>query len=116
MHFAEKEYDAIIRKHKIYSSKPKLQGEFDLVLSNSDSVLIIEIEYQANQYHMEQLLKKGVVFRQLYPEYSNHDLYLGLAAFHFDSKTEKKSIEHGIAVIKQEGNTMVINDVHLMGL
>jgi len=36
-----------------------------------------------------------------------------MAGFHFEAHTEKNSIEHGIAVIKQVGDTMVINDAHL---
>jgi len=32
---------------------------------------------------------------------------------HFNKKVEKESIKQGIAVIKQVGDAMVINDAHL---
>jgi len=95
------------------NGKLNLQGEYDLVLYNCTSVVIIEIKYKAREKDIEQLLKKVPVFKQLYPQYAHYDLYLGMAGFHFEANTERHSIEHGIAVIKQVGDTMVINDAHL---
>jgi len=65
-----------------------------------------------NQY-IEKLLKKAPIFKQLYPHYANYDIYLGLAAFHFEKGAEEESIEQGIAVIKQVGDNMVVYDENL---
>ena len=113
MSFAGRKYDVITYKHRIYSTKLKLQGEFDFMLNNRDSVVLLEIEYQANKNNVAELLNKARVFRQLYSEYKNCDLYLGLAALHFDSETENECTEQGIAIIKQVGDMVVINDAHL---
>jgi len=43
----------------------------------------------------------------------NDDLYLGLAAFHFEDDTENISKNEGIAVIKQIGDNMVVYDESL---
>ena len=39
--------------------------------------------------------------------------YLGLAALTFEDHVEQNCIDQGIAVIKQVGDTVVINDEHL---
>lgn len=90
-----------------------LQGEYDLVLYNCTSAAIIEIKYKARKEDVENLINKVPVFKQLFPEYANYNLYLGLAAFHITKETEKASIQQGVAVIKQLGKSMVVNDAHL---
>jgi flagellar biosynthesis GTPase FlhF len=113
MSFAGQEYDAIDSNLKRKVKKLNLQAEYDLVLYNCKSIVIIEIKYKADKDNVGDLLRKAPVFKQLFPQYLNYDFYLGLAALHFDSETEKESIKHGIAIIKQVGKSMVINDAHL---
>ena len=113
MQFAGQEYDEIDHGLRKKSKKLNLQSEYDLVLYNCTSVVVIEIKYKAREKDVVRLLAKAPVFKQLYPQYANYDMYLGLAAFHFEENTESNSIEHGIAIIKQVGDTMVINDAHL---
>ena len=90
-----------------------LQGEYDLVLYNCKSVVIIEIKYKARIKDVEALLKKVNTFKQLFPQYTNYDMYLGIAAFRISKDVANLSMKHGIAVIKQVGDTMVVNDEHL---
>ena len=52
-------------------------------------------------------------FRSLYPEYKDHRVYLGLAAMSFDSGVQKESAKEGVAIVKQVGDTMVVNDAYL---
>ena len=113
MQFAGQEYDSISPYLKKKVKSLNLRGEYDLVLYNCTSVVIIEVKYSAERKHVERLLKKMPIFKQLFPEYANFDFYLGLAALHFEGNTESEAIDHGIAVIKQVGDNMVINDEHL---
>ena len=113
MSFAGQKYNDIDHNLRRKRKVLKLQGEYDLVLYNCNSVVIIEIKYKARKEDVDDLLKKAPVFKQLYPQYANFDMYLGLAALHFEENSEKESIKQGIAVIKQVGDNMVINDEHL---
>ena len=113
MYFAGQEYDEISHNLRKKIKKLNLQSEYDLVLYNCTSVVIIEIKYKADKDDVEGLLHKAPIFKQLFPQYSNYDIYLGIAALHIDSITEKESLKQGIAVIKQIGDNMVINDAHL---
>jgi hypothetical protein len=59
------------------------------------------------------VLKKAETFRILFPHYKEFKIYLGLASMSFYPELEQKCISKGIAIIKQVGDTVVINDTHL---
>jgi len=52
-------------------------------------------------------------FRLNYPKFAGHQVYLGLASMSFTPAVEQTCIDNGIAIIKQVGDTVVINDKHL---
>jgi len=112
-HFAGQDYDHFSSNLRKKSKKLNLQGEYDLVMYNCASVAIIEIKYKAKKEDIEPLLLKAQTFKQLFPEYANCALYLGLAGLHVNTAAEKEAIKQGIAVVKQVGENMVINDAHL---
>jgi len=113
MEFAGQKYDSMDSGTKRKIKSLNLQGEYDLLLYNCISVVIIEIKYSAEKKHVGWLLEDAAKFKQLFPQYANFDLYLGLAALHFEEDTEKEAIKNGIAIIKQVGENMVIYDAHL---
>ena len=107
--FGEK-FDKLIRSQIMRDENNKISGELDLILVNCYSLAIIEIKYKAREKDMDSLINKIVPFRERFPEYKNHKIYLGLAAMVFDTDIQTKCIENGIAIIKQVGDTFVIND------
>ena len=90
-----------------------LRDEYDIVLYNHSSVAIIEVKFKAHGDHIPQVLKKAETFRILFPNYKDFNIYLGLAAMSFHTNVEEECIEQGIAVIKQVGDAVVINDSNL---
>jgi hypothetical protein len=52
-------------------------------------------------------------FRVNFPEYGRHQIYLGLASLCFYKELEQECIAQGVAIIKQVGENVVINDEHL---
>jgi hypothetical protein len=90
-----------------------LTAEYDIVLYNHTSVAIIEVKYKANKEDIPDVLKKADTFRKLFPQYKDFKIYLGLASLSFYSRLEQKCIKEGIAIIKQVGETVVINDAYL---
>jgi chemotaxis protein histidine kinase CheA len=113
MKFAGQKYDVIDRNYKRKDKRLNLKGEYDIILYNCSSVAIIETKYKARKDHVENLMNKAPVFKQFFPKFANFDIYLGLAAFHFEADTENEAINQGIAVIKQIGDNMVVNDKYL---
>ena len=109
--FFGERFDEISRK-----VKPKergLEDEYDIVLYNGTSVAIIEVKYKAHENDIPCVLKKAETFRILCPSYKNYKIYLALASMAFYPELEQECMKHGIAIIKQVGDMVVIEDGHL---
>jgi hypothetical protein len=116
-------YDTVSFNLHTKNKKKQIEGEFDLVLLNEESVAIIEIKYnlKTDRYFengkmknkFEKILNKINTFKALYPVYENHKFYLGIAALSFEKEIEERIIKEGIAVIKQAGDKMIINSENL---
>jgi hypothetical protein len=89
------------------------QDEYDIVLINGKSLCIVEVKYKADSADFQKLTRKPVTFRENYPKYQNHIVYLALAGMSFHPKTEQSCEENGIAIIKQVGEKVIIKDKHL---
>jgi hypothetical protein len=106
--FGENFDDILVRAPGI-----KIKTDYDLALLNGKSVAIIEVKYKAHKNDIPEVLKKAKSFRINYPDFANHKIYLGLASFAFYDILEQACTDNGIAIIKQVGDTVVINDEHL---
>ena len=108
--FGEK-FDEIVKNLKNFWQG--LKDEYDIVLYNHTSVALIEVKYKAHINDIPKVLKKAETFRILFPNYKDFKIYLGLASLSFYPELEEECINQGIAIIKQLGDTVVINDAHL---
>jgi hypothetical protein len=111
MNFFGEKFDDIDKNLK--NNWQGLKAEYDIVLYNHAAVAIIEVKYKANENDIPNVLKKAESFRILFPQYTNFKIYLGLASMSFYPELEQKCIEQGIAIIKQVGDNVVIDDKHL---
>ena len=89
------------------------EDEYDILLINGKSVGIIEVKFKAHVNDIPKILNKTTTFRINFPKYENHQVYLGLATMAFYPELEQECINQGIAIIKQVGDNVVINDAHL---
>jgi hypothetical protein len=108
--FGEK-FDEIEKNVK--GIKKGFKDEYDILLINGESIGIVEVKFKAHDSDVPKILRKAETFRANFPEYQNHKVYLGLATMAFYPELEDECIKEGIAVIKQVGDTVVINDKHL---
>jgi len=108
--FGEK-FDEIEKNVK--GIKKNFKDEYDILLFNCKSIGIIEVKFKAHINDVPKILRKAETFKVNFPEYQNHQIYLGLATMVFYEELEQECISQGIAVIKQVGDTIVINDAHL---
>ena len=109
--FFGKKFDEI--QKKVSSFWKGVEDEYDIVLYNDDAVAIIEVKYKAHINDISTVLKKAETFRVLFPNYKDFKIYLGLASMAFYSELEQECIKSGIAIIKQVGDSVVIDDKHL---
>jgi hypothetical protein len=97
-------------QNKFYFRRDNIEDEYDIVMYNHHSVAIIEVKFKAHKNDISKVIKKAETFRILCPDYKDFKIYLGLASLSFYDELEQECVEHGIAVIKQVGDTVVIND------
>ena len=107
--FGEK-FDEIEKNVLIVDNKAKKIDEFDILLINGTSIGIIEVKHKAHKNDIPSILNKITTFRNYFAYYENHKVYLGLASMAFYDELEDECKKHGIAIIKQCGDTLVIYD------
>ena len=107
-------FDKLIKSKIMEDDESKeTKGELDIILINGKCLVIVEVKFRVRDKHVDKVLKKIKPFRERFPEYKNHQVYLGLASMVFDEKIEDKCKENGIAVIKQVGGKIDIYDKNL---
>jgi hypothetical protein len=109
--FFGERFDEISKNLK--NHRQGLEDEYDIVVYNHAAVAIIEVKYKANENDVPKVLNKAETFRILFPEYKDFKIYLGLASMSFYPELEEECIKEGIAIIKQVGDSVIINDKHL---
>ena len=105
-------FDDVFKEEKRKTKKGG-EDEYDILMFNGQAVCIVEVKYKADTDDIPGVLKKVQTFRMNFPEHSDKKLYLALASMSFHSLTEKACKDNGIAIVKQVGDTIVINDKHL---
>jgi len=95
------------------SKEYQIMGEQDIILLSDEAVAYVEVKYRARKEDAQKIIDKLPNIRILYPQHDSRRIYLGLAAMSFDKGVEKACNESGIAMVKQVGDTVVINDKYL---
>jgi Holliday junction resolvase-like predicted endonuclease len=105
--FANERYYKV-RRNQVYR-KEEIKAEFDLVLLNGKSAVLIEVKYNAkpDNISIEKIISRIKYFKILYPECKNFNIYLGVAAMSFKEGLETELHQAGIATIRPVGKKMV---------
>jgi hypothetical protein len=102
-----------VKPVEINLNREYIEDEYDIVMYNDFYVAIVEVKFKAHKNDIPKVLKKAETFRILCPSFKDFKIYLGLASLSFYDELEQECINQGIAIIKQVGDTVVINDAHL---
>ncbi len=98
----------------VKSKIKKLQGEFDIVLYNGDSIGLIEIKHRVHENDLQDLIHKKVAnFKALFSDYADYKFYLGIGGFTVSEHVEDAAHENGIAILRQKGDLVEILDNNL---
>ena len=92
----------------------RVQGEYDVIMYNKDTIALIEVKYRARKGDADDLINRKLKnFKILFPDYANYTFYLGIAGMGFDDNAEADVRQKGIAILKPKGESVVIEDKHL---
>ncbi len=84
--------------------RDNLQEKYDLFMTNTDSIVIIEVKYKAHTNDLKKLDRKIENFKLLFPIYKDYKLYGALASFHINDDTKKEALERGYFVLQRSGD------------
>jgi hypothetical protein len=108
------EFEDVIKNNKVTINKG-YEDEYDILLVNGQAICVVEVKYKADSSDLAQkVLRKAETFRVNFPQHKEKRVYLALAGMSFNPLTEKACFDNGIAIIKQVGDTVVINDHHFL--
>ena len=81
-------------------SAKNLAMEVDVLLSNNDTAVPIEVKTNCTKQNIDHFLNAMENFRSLFPEYSNHEIIAGVAAINFERDTYEYARQQGLLVIR----------------
>ena len=104
---AELKFDNIERNLYQYA-RHDLKGEYDIIMFNGDSVLIVEIKNKIRNKDINNLKTKQIAnFRELFPNYKDFKIYGAVAGFTIKDELVKKANDEGFFVLQKKGDIMV---------
>jgi len=84
----------------------KIHEEYDLFLTNGESIAIIEVKYKAHIQDITKLERKFYNFKKLFPIYKDYKLYGAMASFYFSQETREELLKQGYFILERCGNLM----------
>jgi hypothetical protein len=107
LEFGKIKYDEMISN--LGYKGPKGQIEFDIALINGDCVALIEVKNRIHPDFVIELAEKRVEkFREFFREFSNYNVYLGIAGFSFSDEVLDRASSYGIGIVRQVGEGIEI--------
>ena len=82
----------------------KIQEEYDIFLTNGDSIAIVEVKYKAHLEDIKKLERKFNHFKKLFPIYKDYKLYGAMASFYFNQDTKDELLKQGYFIVERHGD------------
>jgi len=82
----------------------KIQEEYDIFLTNGESIAIIEVKYKAHLEDISKLDRKFNNFKKLFPIYKDYKLYGAMASFYFNQDIKDELLKQGYFVVERSGH------------
>ena len=85
-----------------------MKGEYDIILFNGDTVLLVEVKNKIRDKDIKNLKDKQIKnFRELFPNYKNYKIYGAIAGFTIKKDLIKKAKDNGFFVLQKKGELLV---------
>ncbi len=103
------EIEEIDRNNNRYRKNIGLKGEYDIVLTNTDVVILVEVKSKFKAQHVIKLVEKQIPkYKILYPEKKNYKVRGAIAAFTFEDKAIELAKEYGLFILTQSGENIEV--------
>ncbi|KPA19591.1 hypothetical protein MHK_000186 [Candidatus Magnetomorum sp. HK-1] len=102
MKIGDLDFDIIEKNVKRKNRRQNLEGEYDIILTNSESIALIEVKYKLHPNDIEKLVNKKIpVFKKIFPEKKDYKLYIVVAGLTIPDNSKKLAFDHGFFVLTQ---------------
>ena len=92
-----------------YRKNLNLRGQYDIVLNNCDTTLVIEVKYKLTPDYVEDFYHKSLPkFKQLFPEFAHHKIYGAVASFSDFNNARQLAANYGLFVLGQAGQSLKV--------
>ena len=92
----------------LYPDPVVINDEYDLVLRNGKTIVLIEMKYKAGIDNVGKMFSKLHSYRANYPMFKDYKIYLCLASFRFPATVRERAAKEGIVLIQQRGEKIEI--------
>ena len=106
--FLGETYDHVLRNLYPDPALAVIYDEYDLVMRNGSTLVIMEIKYKAVLNDVRKMFRKLETYRANYPMFKDYKTYLCLAAFSFAEGVRERAAQEGIVLIHQKGEVYEI--------
>ena len=107
MKIGELDFEIIEKNVKRKNRRQNLEGEYDIILTNSESIAIIEVKYKLHPDDIDKIVNKKIpVFKKLFPEKKDYKLYIVVAGLSIPDDSKKLAFKHGFFVLTQGGGKL----------
>jgi len=103
-HLGQISFDDVTRNMRRH--RGTVQEEYDIWLTNGQSIAVIEVKYKAHLDDIKKLERKFLNFKKLFPDYKDYKLYGAMAAFYFSQETKNELLKQGYFVVERSGDLM----------
>ncbi|MBF0429071.1 MAG: hypothetical protein HQL94_09135 [Magnetococcales bacterium] len=92
-------FDSIERNFKVFGK------EYDILLINGDTLMLISVKYRLHHNDMFEFLQKDVpAFKKFFPQYQDYKIYAGMATFSMGEGVDAIVQEQGCYLFTQSGD------------
>jgi hypothetical protein len=112
MTIGDKSFQFIDTNLSRYDKKSRRKGQFDIILTNTDTIVVVEVKYKLTREYVNEFYHKTLNnFVFLFPNYSNYKLYGAVASLSDHDNALELAKKYGLFVLGQAGDDIeVIND------
>ena len=94
---------------KKYIKTSKIRGEYDIVLTNTDVIVLVEVKYKFKARHVKKFVETQIPnYKILFPRKKNYKIRGAIAAFTFEKKAIELANEYGLFILTQSGENIEV--------
>ena len=82
----------------------KTEEEYDIIMTNGQTIGIVEVKYKAHENDLDKLARKMRNFKPLFPWFKDYRVYGAIAAFHINDDAKEEALRRGYFVLQRSGD------------